>query len=82
MESKGEVLIYESADQQTQVEVKLEADTVWLTQKQMGELFQTTPQNITVHLKNIYDEGELEEPATCKEYLQVQTEGSRQVPGR
>ncbi|MEZ4943639.1 MAG: virulence protein RhuM/Fic/DOC family protein [Saprospiraceae bacterium] len=79
MESKGEVLIYESADQQTQVEVKLEADTVWLTQKQMGELFQTTPQNITVHLKNIYEEGELEEPATCKEYLQVQTEGSRQV---
>jgi len=79
MENKGEILIYESVDQQTLVEVKLEADTVWLTQKQMADLFQTTPQNITVHLKNIFEEGELEEPATCKEYLQVQTEGARQV---
>ena len=79
MENKGEILIYESADHQTQVEVKLESDTVWLTQKQMAELFQTTPQNVTVHLKNIFEEGELEELATCKDYLQVQVEGNRQV---
>lgn len=79
MENKGEILIYESADHQTQVEVKLESGTVWLTQKQMAELFQTTPQNVTVHLKNIFEEGELEELATCKDYLQVQTEGARQV---
>ena len=79
MENKGEILIYESADYQTQVEVKLEAETVWLTQKQMADLFQTTTQNVTVHLKNIFEEGELEELATCKDYLQVQTEGTRQV---
>jgi len=79
MENKGEILIYESTDQQALVEVKLEDETVWLTQKQMADLFQTTTQNVTVHLKNIFEEGELEELATCKDYLQVQTEGSRQV---
>jgi len=45
----------------------------------MAELFQTTPQNITIHLKNIFDEGELQEDATCKDFLQVQNEGSRKV---
>lgn len=55
------------------------ADTVWLTQKDMAELFQTTPQNITQHLASIYEEGELTESATCKEYLQVRSEGKRQV---
>ncbi len=61
------------------MEVRLENETVWLTQKLMAELFQTTPQNITIHLKNIFDEGELREEATCKDFLQVQKEGNREV---
>lgn len=54
-------------------------ETVWLTQAAIAELFQTTPQNITLHLAAIYQEGELEEGATCKDYLQVRQEGTRQV---
>jgi hypothetical protein len=57
----------------------LDGETVWLTQAQMAELFQTTPQNITLHLKAIYSEGELNEAATCKDYLQVRQEGNRRV---
>jgi len=59
--------------------VRLEDETLWLTQAAMAELFQTTPQNITIHLKAIHKEGELLEKATCKESLQVQTEGGRKV---
>ena len=58
---------------------ELEDETVWLTQAQMAELFQTTPQNITLHIKNVYSEGELSQDSTCKEYLQVQNEGDRSV---
>lgn len=76
---KGELILYQTEDGKTHIEVRLQDETVWLTQKLMAELFQTTPQNITIHLKNIYDEGELDEPATCKDFLQVQTEGIRQV---
>jgi hypothetical protein len=57
----------------------VEEDTVWLTQKQMAQLFQTTPQNITLHLKKVYKSGERQEVGTCKEYLQVQKEGKREV---
>ena len=57
----------------------MEGDTVWLTQSAMAELFQTSSQNITMHIKNIYAEGELSEEATCKDYLQVQLEGGREV---
>jgi hypothetical protein len=75
----NEIVIYQNADGNIKIDVRLEDETVWLTQKHMAELFQTTPQNITIHLKNIYDEGELDETATCKDYLQVQIEGGRQV---
>ncbi|MCF6309616.1 MAG: hypothetical protein L3J19_03945 [Sulfurimonas sp.] len=61
------------------VDVLFENETLWLTQKKMAELFETTPQNITLHLKNIYKEEELFEDATCKEFLQVQQEGNREV---
>jgi len=54
------------------------AETIWATQKEMSQIFGVTPQNITIHLKNIFATGELVEKATCKESLQVQTEGSRQ----
>jgi len=73
----GEIIIYQSEEGKTKIEVRLENDNVWLTQKMMAELFQTTPQNITLHLRNIFEEGELQEDATCKDFLQVQTEGSR-----
>jgi len=62
-----------------QIDVRLRDETVWLSQRQIAELFQTTPQNITLHLKNIYEEGELQEDATCKDFLQVQKEGRRNV---
>ncbi len=78
MEEK-KIIIYQSEDGQTKIDVRLENDTVWLTQAQMAELFQKTPQNITMHIRNAYNEGELEKESTCKEFLQVQTEGTRQV---
>ncbi|MHB1606899.1 MAG: hypothetical protein ACYCTV_11015 [Leptospirales bacterium] len=75
----SEVLIYETEDFQVAVSVRLDDETVWLTQRQMAELFGTTPENILIHLKNIYADGELEESATAKESLAVRTEGTRQV---
>ncbi len=77
--SKSELILYQTEDGITRIEVRLQDETVWLTQKLMAELFQTTPQNITIHLRNIFNEGELDEGATCKDFLQVQTEGNRHV---
>jgi death-on-curing family protein len=62
-----------------QISIVVEDDTVWATQRQMSQIFETTPQNITIHLKNVYRDGEIDEISTCKEYLQVQTEGGREV---
>jgi len=76
---KSEFLVYQTEDGRIKIDVRLENETVWLTQKHIAKLFQTTPQNITIHLKNIFNEGELEENATCKDSLQVQNEGERQV---
>ena len=76
---ENKIIIYQTEDGQTKIDVRLENDTVWLTQAQMAELFQKTPQNITMHIRNAYSEGELEKEVTCKEYLQVQTEGKRTV---
>ncbi len=75
----SQLLIYQAPDGKIRIDVRLEEETVWLTQAHMAELFQVKPQNITMHLKNIYAEGELSEQATCKEFLQVQTEGRRRV---
>ncbi len=74
----NEIEIYQSGDG-VQIEIKFDGDTVWATQKQIAEIFQTTPQNITLHLKKVYSEGEIEQNSTCKEYLQVQKEGKRDV---
>ena len=76
---QNQIVIYQTEDGQTQIDVRLENDTVWLTQAQMAELFERTPQNITIHIGNAYREGELDKESTCKEYLQVQTEGKRKV---
>jgi len=75
----GELLLYRAEDGKSRVECRLDEGTIWLSQAQIAALFQTTPQNITLHLKAIYAEGELVEAATCKEYLQVRQEGTRKV---
>lgn len=75
----GEIILYQTEDGRTLVECRFVHDSLWTTQSLMAELFQTSPQNITLHLKAIYAEGELSEAATCKEYLQVRLEGSREV---
>lgn len=74
---ENNILIYTTKD--GNIDVKLEQETVWLTQKQMSKLFDTTPQNITIHIQNIYKEQELSKDSTCKDFLQVQTEGKRQI---
>ncbi|HEU4885390.1 MAG TPA: RhuM family protein [Longimicrobium sp.] len=76
---RGELLLYQSADGRTRLECRFEDDTLWLTQNLMAELFQTTTQNITLHLRTLYDEGEISEEGTCKDYLQVRMEGERRV---
>ena len=73
----SEIAIFESAN--GEIQVHLEQDTVWLTQRQMSEVFATTPENVLMHLKNIYTDGELEEKATTKHSLVVQLEGKREV---
>ena len=75
----NEILLYQTDDGKTKIEVRLEEETVWLSQVKMAELFQTTKQNISLHINNIYKEGELQEVRTVKDYLTVQTEGSRKV---
>ena len=75
----GEILIYQTDDGQTNIEVKIEDDTVWLTQQQMSELFQTSRTNVVEHIKHIYEEGELDEISTCRNFRQVRQEGSREV---
>ena len=74
-----QILIYRSESGEIKIEVRLQDETVWLTQRSMAELFQTTVPNINLHLKNIYKEGELTEEATIKDFLIVQQEGARQV---
>lgn len=76
---RGELVVYQTEDGRTRVECRFERETLWLTQALIAELFQTTPQNITIHLKALYDEGEIDEATTCKEYLQVRREGIREV---
>jgi len=77
--SGSEFILYQTEDGRTRIQCRFENDTLWLTQAQIAELFQTTSQNITTHLKAIFAEGELEEEATCKDYLQVRQEGPREV---
>ena len=73
----GQILIY--SDGGLNLPVRLDGQTVWLTQAAIAELFQTTPQNITLHIRSIYEDGEQAEAATCKDYLQVRQEGVRTV---
>jgi hypothetical protein len=75
----SEFVLYQAEDGSTRIQCRFENETLWLTQAQIAELFQTTPQNVTLHLKAIFAEGELSEAITCKDYLQVRQEGSRAV---
>ena len=77
--SKGQFLVYQAEDGTLKLDVRLEDETVWLTQQLMAELFQTTQQNISLHIQNIYVEEELAPEATHKKYLSVRQEGTRQV---
>jgi len=78
-QARGEIVFYQTNDGKTRIECRFEDETVWLSQALMATLFQSTPQNITLHLKALFEEGEIEEQATCKEYLQVRAEGTRSV---
>lgn len=78
-ENKSQIIIYQTENGETKLDVRFQDETVWLTQKLMAELFQTSVPNINMHLKNIFDEGELDENRTIKEFLIVQKEGNREV---
>jgi hypothetical protein len=77
MESKGEILLYQTEDGLTKIDVRLDNETVWLNQSQMVELFQTTKQNISLHVRNIFIEGELKEDPVVKEYLTTAGDGKK-----
>ena len=79
IENKGDIVIYKTQDGLTKINVKFEDETVWLSQQQMALLFQTSRTNIVEHIKHIYEEGELEQLSTCRNFRQVQTEGNRKV---
>lgn len=76
---KSQFLLYSSDKEDIKIEVLLQDESLWLTQRKISELFDTTPQNITIHLKSIFEEGELKKDSTCKKFLQVQKEGERDV---
>ena len=75
----GEIVLFQTEDGRTRLQVRLEEETVWLSQAQMAELFQTTKQNVSLHIQNIYEENELRQDRTVKQYLTVQSEGGREV---
>jgi len=77
--STSQIIFYQTEDGQTKLDVRMDKGSVWLTQKMMAELFQTTIPNINLHLKNIFEENELEENSTIKDFLIVQKEGNRQI---
>lgn len=79
MDENNKILIYTGQDGLTKIDVKLEEDTLWLTQAQMCELYQTSRTNVVEHIKHIYEEGELQEAATCRTFRQVRQEGNRMV---
>jgi hypothetical protein len=79
VDNHGEFLIYQTEDGLTNIEVKIKDETVWLTQQQMADLFQTSRTNVVEHIKHIYDEGELDENSTCRKFRQVRKEGNREV---
>ena len=78
-QNKSEIIVYQSDDGHIKLEVRLQDETVWLTQQLIAELFQTTVPNISMHIRNIFEEGELTAQATVKKFLTVRREGNRDV---
>ena len=77
--NQGEIVIYQSENGDTKIDVRFVDETVWLTQQQMADLFNSSRSNIVEHIKHIYEEGELDEISTCRNFRQVRIEGNRQV---
>lgn len=77
--NQGEIIIYQSDDGDTKIDVRFADETVWLTQTQLVELFQSSKANISEHIKNIYEEGELDETSTVRKFRTVRKEGNRHV---
>ena len=77
--NQGEIVIYQTDGGDTKIDVRFVDETVWLTQQQMAELFQTSRSNVVEHIRHIYEEGELDEASTCRNFRQVRMEGNRQV---
>jgi hypothetical protein len=75
----NDLILYTTEDGRSQIKLRAQEQTVWLTQLEMAELFDATKQNISLHLKNVFEDGELDPAATVKESLTVQTEGCRRV---
>ena len=75
----NDLILYTTEDGRSQIKLRTDSQTVWLSQLEMAELFDATKQNISLHLKNLFEDGELDERATVKESLTVQTEGTREV---
>ena len=78
-DDRGDIVIYQTEDGGTKIDVRFEGETVWLTQQQMAELFGSSRTNIVEHIRHIYEEGELDEDSTCRKFRQVRNEGGRQV---
>ncbi|MEI7421627.1 MAG: virulence RhuM family protein [Prolixibacteraceae bacterium] len=79
MEQKGEILIYRSKQGNTKIDARMVNESLWLTQKQLADLFQTTVPNINMHIKNIFEEGELDADRTIQDFLIIQKEGNRNI---
>ena len=79
MDDNNQIIIYQREDGETRIEVKFMGETVWLSQQQMADLFQSSRSNVVEHIKHIYEEGELDEESTCRNFRQVRQEGNRQV---
>ena len=78
-DNQGDIVIYQTEDGGTKIDVRFEGETVWLTQQQMAELFFSSRTNIVEHIRHIYEEGELDEASTCRKFRQVRDEGGRRV---
>lgn len=79
MEEKNEIIVYQPEGGEFHIDVKIKDETVWLTQQQMAELFQTSRSNVIEHIQNIYSESELAKNSTCRNFRQVRIEGNREV---
>jgi hypothetical protein len=77
---QSSIVLYRTEDGRTRIQCRFEDETIWLTQAQIAELFQVTPQNVTLHVRAIFEEGELTETATCKDYLQVRNPNAAMSP--